>query len=62
MQKYNVSIAGYGWVATAHLPAINATPLGPVKAVCSSRKLDAAALSAQHGGGIKMSKLNRYAK
>ena len=46
MKKYNVGIVGYGWVATAHIPAINATPLGQVTAVCSSRKLDAAALSA----------------
>ena len=44
MKQYNVGIVGYGWVATAHIPAINATPLGQVTAVCSSRKLDAAAL------------------
>ena len=54
MKKYNVGIVGYGWVATAHIPAINATPLGQVTAVCSSRKLDAAALSAQHGGRISV--------
>ena len=54
MKKYNVGIVGYGWVATAHIPAINATPLGQVTAVCSSRKLDAAALSAQYGGPIKV--------
>jgi predicted dehydrogenase len=52
MKKYNVGIVGYGWVATAHIPAINATALGQVTAVCSSRKLEAAALSAQHGGRI----------
>ena len=34
MKKYNVGIVGYGWVATAHIPAINATPLGHVTAVC----------------------------
>ena len=34
MKKYNVGIVGYGWVATAHIPAINATPLGQVTAVC----------------------------
>ena len=45
MKKYNVGIVGYGWVATAHIPAINATSLGHVTAVCSSRKLDAAELS-----------------
>ena len=48
------SIVGYGWVATAHIPAINATSLGQVTAVCSSRKLDASALSAQHGGRISV--------
>lgn len=52
MKKYNVGIVGYGWVATAHIPAINATNLGQVTAVCSSRKLDSAELSARHGGRI----------
>lgn len=52
MKKYNVGIVGYGWVATAHIPAINGTRLGQVTAVCSSRKLDAAALSTQYGGRI----------
>ena len=28
MKRYNIGIVGYGWVATAHIPAINATPLG----------------------------------
>ena len=54
MKKYNVGIVGYGWVATAHIPAINATRLGQVTAVCSSRKLDAAALSTQYGGPISV--------
>jgi predicted dehydrogenase len=54
MKKYNVGIVGYGWVATAHIPAINASPLGQVTAVCSSRKLDAAALSAQYGSSIRV--------
>src|SRR6266571_2586874 len=40
MKKYNVGIIGYGWVATAHIPAINATALGQVTAVYSSRDLD----------------------
>jgi len=52
MKKYNVGIAGYGWVATARIPASNATPLGQVAAVCSSRRLGAAALSTRHGGPI----------
>jgi predicted dehydrogenase len=54
MKKYNVGIVGYGWVATAHIPAINATRLGQVTAVCSSRKLDASALSLQYGGQISV--------
>ena len=44
MKKYNVGMVGYGWVATAHIPAINATSLAQVTAVCSSRKLDPAQL------------------
>jgi predicted dehydrogenase len=28
MKKYNVGIVGYGWVASAHIPSINATALG----------------------------------
>jgi predicted dehydrogenase len=53
MKKYNVGIIGYGWVATAHIPAINGTTLGQVTAVCSSRKLDSAELSRKHGGEIR---------
>src|SRR5215510_5952399 len=52
MKKYNVGIIGYGWVATAHIPAINATTLGQVTAVYSSRELDSQALSDKHGGRI----------
>ena len=47
MKKYNVGLIGYGWAATAHIPGINATTLGQVTAVCSSRPLDAAELSAE---------------
>jgi predicted dehydrogenase len=54
MKKYNVGIIGYGWVASAHIPAINGTTLGQVSAVCSSRKLDAADLSARHGRPIRV--------
>src|SRR5512136_2136825 len=56
MKKFNVGIIGYGWVASAHIPAINATTLGQVTAVCSSRKLDSAELTARHGGGIRVYK------
>ncbi len=54
MKKYNVGIVGYGWVATAHIPAINGTTLGQVTAVCSNRKLDAAELSARHGAPMRI--------
>lgn len=53
MKKYNVGVVGYGWVATAHIPAINASPLAQVTAICSSRPQDAAALSARYGGTIR---------
>src|ERR1051325_1631801 len=53
MKKYNVGIIGYGWVATAHIPAINATSLGQVTAVYSSRKLDSTELSRKHGGHVR---------
>jgi predicted dehydrogenase len=53
VKKYNVGIIGYGWVATAHIAAINATPHAQVTAVFSSRKLDDAELSAKHGSQIK---------
>jgi len=52
MKKYNVGIIGYGWVATAHIPAINATSLGQVTAVYSSRQLNPAELSLKYGGKI----------
>jgi UDP-N-acetyl-2-amino-2-deoxyglucuronate dehydrogenase len=52
MKKYNVGVVGYGWVATAHIAAINATRQAQVGAVYSSRKLDSAQLSARHGGEI----------
>ena len=45
----NVGIIGYGWAATAHIAAINATKQGRVAAVCSSRPLDPAELTARHG-------------
>jgi len=52
MKKYNVGLVGYGWAATAHIPGINATTLGQVTAICSSRPLDAAELSTQYGSDI----------
>lgn len=53
MKKYNVGIIGYGWAATAHIDAINATSQAQVTAIYSSRPLDSAELSAKHGGSIK---------
>jgi predicted dehydrogenase len=53
MKHTTVGIIGYGWAATAHIAAINATRQGRVAAVYSSRPLDAAELSAKHGGTIR---------
>ena len=53
MKKYNVGIIGYGWVATAHIHAINNSPHAQVTAVYSSRKLDDAEVSAKWGSPIK---------
>lgn len=43
---------GYGWVAGAHIAAINATRQATVTSVYSSRALDGKELSARHGGTI----------
>jgi UDP-N-acetyl-2-amino-2-deoxyglucuronate dehydrogenase len=48
-RTYSVAIIGYGWAATAHIAAINATRQAQVTAVWSSRRLDSAQVSAQHG-------------
>ena len=56
MKKYNVGVVGYGWVASAHIPALNATSLAQVTAVCSGRELDAKELSSKHGGEIRVYK------
>jgi predicted dehydrogenase len=52
--KFQVAIIGYGWAATAHIAAINATGLAEVRAVWSSRPLDGADLSRRHGGEIEV--------
>lgn len=54
MKRFHVGIVGYGWAAGAHIAAINAGKLAQVTAVCSSRKLDARELSAQHGCPLKV--------
>lgn len=45
MKKYNVGIIGYGWVATAHIEAINRCENAQVSAIYSSRSLSSQALS-----------------
>lgn len=52
MKKHNVGIIGYGWVATAHIAAINATRQARVTAVYSSRPFDSAELSAKWGSRV----------
>ncbi len=54
MKKYSVGVVGYGWVAGAHIAAINAGPHAQVTAVCSSRALDAEALSAKYGSPLSV--------
>lgn len=49
---YNVAVLGYGWAATAHIDAINATRQAKVKAVWSSRPLASTELTARHGSPI----------
>ncbi len=53
MKKFDVGIIGYGWAATAHIDAINATGQAQVTAVYSSRVLNDDELSARHGSKIK---------
>lgn len=53
MKKYNVGIVGYSWAAGAHIEAINKTSLARVTALCSSRKLDPAEISARHGSPVR---------
>lgn len=54
MAKFRVGIIGYGWVAGAHIEAINALPEAEVNAVVSARPLDGAELSARHGSEIRV--------
>lgn len=49
---YKVGIIGYGWVAGAHIAALNSIPGVQVAAVHSTRPLDSKELSARHGGEI----------
>ncbi len=54
MKQFNVGIIGYGWAATAHIDAINRGTGGKVTAVCSTRELDPAELTARHGAPIRV--------
>jgi predicted dehydrogenase len=54
MKKFNVGVIGYGWVASAHIPAINATGRAQVTAICSSRQLDPKQLQVQYGDGLRL--------
>ena len=53
MKSYNVGLIGYGWAASAHIPAINATGRARVTSVLSSRPLDDRELSLRHGGTVR---------
>lgn len=53
MKTLNVGVIGHGWVATAHIPAINATGKARVTAIYSSRPLNDAELSAKYGSPVK---------
>ncbi|MGE3310568.1 MAG: Gfo/Idh/MocA family protein, partial [Limisphaerales bacterium] len=54
MNSYNVGIIGYGWVAGAHIAALHATGRARVTSILSSRPLDEAKLSAQHGVPVRV--------
>ncbi len=50
---FNVGLVGYGWAATAHIPALQATGKARVTSILSSRPLDDAELSAKYGTPVK---------
>ncbi len=53
MKEYNVGIIGYGWVASAHIRAINASSNAQVTAIYSSRPLSDLKLSEKWGTPVK---------
>jgi predicted dehydrogenase len=53
MKNYNVGIIGYGWVATAHIEAINSSEHAQVTAIYSSRELDDQEISTKWGTPIR---------
>jgi predicted dehydrogenase len=54
VNEFNVGIVGYGWAATAHIAAINATSVAKVSAVCSRRPLDSGELTQRHGHPMRV--------
>jgi len=52
-EKLRVGVAGHGWAASAHIPAIFATGLADVVAVHSSRPSSDAELTARYGHSIR---------
>ena len=54
MKKIKVGIIGYGWVAGAHIEAIEACGDAEVVAVCSSRALDETVLRRKHGAALRV--------
>ncbi len=53
MKPFNVGIIGYGWAATAHIPAINNTGRARVTSLLSSRPLNDKKLSEQYGYPVR---------
>lgn len=60
MNTYKVGIAGFGWVAGAHLKSFAELPNYEPVAIMSRRKLDPAAIKAQYGVDVKI--YNDYKK
>lgn len=50
---FNTGIIGYGWAATAHIPALLATGKSTVTSILSGRKLNDEELSAKYGCPIR---------
>lgn len=54
MKTYEVGVIGYGWVAGAHITALQASGRARVTSILSGRGLDARELSARHGNEIRV--------
>lgn len=54
MSKYRVGIAGYGWVAGAHLKSFTSLPGYEPVAIMSRRALDPAAIKAEYGADVRI--------